>query len=97
MQLVEKAQQLQVTQATKREDEITIIGLRREMEKGAARADMLSVREKAAQKLVADLQHVRKIASSPRNMVAFAMYSYQLPGFLAFRAGGRKPAIKTRC
>ena len=59
MQLVEKAQQLQVAQAMKREDDLTITGLRREMEKSAARADMLSVREKAAQKLVAELQQVR--------------------------------------
>ena len=60
MQLVEKAQQLQVAQATKREDDLTIVGLRREMDKGAARADMLSVREKAAQRLVGELQQVRK-------------------------------------
>ena len=76
MQLVEKAQQLQVAQAAKREDEITITGLRREMEKGAARADMLSVREKAAQKLVADLQHVRKIAPFLRDMITFEVYSW---------------------
>ena len=55
-----EAQQLQVAQATKREDDLTIVGLRREMDKGAARADMLSVREKAAQRLVGELQQVRK-------------------------------------
>jgi hypothetical protein len=54
--LVEKAQQLQVAQAQRIEDEATMQTLRNEMEKAVARADLSSVRELAARNLVIDLQ-----------------------------------------
>ena len=55
-ELVEKAMQLQVAQAQRIEDEQTIVGLRNQMEKAVARADVSSVREVAARSLAADLQ-----------------------------------------
>ena len=56
--LVDTATQLQVALATKKEDDLTITKLRLDAEKAWAKADMLQVREKSAQKLTITLQAV---------------------------------------
>jgi hypothetical protein len=55
-QLVEKALQMQIAQAMKIDDDLTIEVLRSEMAKAVARADLALAREAAAKTLVADLQ-----------------------------------------
>mmetsp|Transcript_4647 Transcript_4647/g.10035 ORF Transcript_4647/g.10035 Transcript_4647/m.10035 type:complete len:233 (-) Transcript_4647:48-746(-) len=55
-ELVDKASQLQVALATKQEDDVTIAKLRVESAKAWARADLATVREKAAQDLIGKLQ-----------------------------------------
>jgi len=55
-QLVEKSLQMQVAQAVKIDDDITIEALRSDMAKAVARADLALAREVATKTLVADLQ-----------------------------------------
>jgi len=55
-QLVEKSLQMQVAQAVKIDDDITIETLRSDMAKAVARADLALAREAATKTLVADLQ-----------------------------------------
>ena len=55
-ELVDKASQLQVALATKQEDDVTIAKLRVESAKAWARADLATIREKAAQDLIGKLQ-----------------------------------------
>ena len=50
--------QLQVANATKLEDDLTIAKLRRDSQKAWKRADLATVREKAAQNLIGKLQEV---------------------------------------